>query len=258
MRVIYYNIHIPKNAGSTFNRILQRCFSDRFFTYPNPYAGNIYSQEEKRDFLLRNEKATCISGHGMRYSGPPVPGVSYRYMTFLRHPVERLVSLYAYEQRMSPETHSSHRQIDGWIDRRLNEDNALTNYQAFHIIGTSNPIEVSFEQARDVLNRFFFIGLAEMFDESLVLFRKKMHVNLLNLRYEKRNVTDSRVRFPISKETRQRLIDLNRVDMQLYEWAHAEFSQLLSKLAPEVISKVKLLRFINKLYSRSAFIRSKL
>src|SRR5262245_22245463 len=128
MRTIYVYIHIPKNAGQTFSRILDHYFKPDLGLPVETRPGHILSEVEKRDYLRRHPRLRCVTGHAFRYPGPALPGVQYHYLTFLRDPVERMVSLYAYEQQITPASHCSHGPIESWIDFRLTEDNALTNF----------------------------------------------------------------------------------------------------------------------------------
>jgi hypothetical protein len=230
MKMVYVHVHLAKNGGETFNSILRRYFGRGYCRFPEASPGYVATAEEKRVFLAERPQARCVSGHAFRYPGPAEDGLEYRYLAFLRHPVERLISLYAYEQKRSPAEHSSHRPIEEWIERRLAEDNALTNYQAFHVIGERDAAGVSFERARQVLDSFFFVGITELYDRSLLLLAKQMGITLYDVYYQKKNATDSKERFPVSEETWQRLLAMNEVDMGLYEYGRGRLERELEQM----------------------------
>jgi galactose-3-O-sulfotransferase len=232
MTPIYINIHIPKNAGQTFNDILARLFDERYAYITEARPGYILSPEEKLEWLARHPQARCLSSHTFRYPAPPMPGVSYRYLTFLRHPAERLVSLYAYEQQQTSASpaHSSHRPIEAWIEARLQEDNAVTNFQTYHLLGGRSFDQLDLEQARPLVDSFFFVGIVERFDQSLLLLASRLRKSYVDFTYRKLNVTRSAERFPISAAARQRLLELNQLDLQLYEYAAQRLERDLAAL----------------------------
>jgi hypothetical protein len=241
MTVIYINVHIPKNAGTTFNGILQRLFEKQYVDVGEERPGQVLSADEKARVLAKNAQARCFSSHSLRYPGPPAPGVQYRYLTFLRHPVERLVSLYAYEQQLEARNpaHSSHRPIQEWIEARLQDDNALTNFQTFHLLGSRTLGDLNLEHAYRLVDRFFLVGIVERFNHSLLLLASRMRLPYYNFVYRKSNVTGSAERFPIDPALTQRLMDLNQLDLQLYEYALQRLEQDLAALPAGQLTKAE-------------------
>jgi hypothetical protein len=234
MTVIYIHIHIPKNAGTTFNGILRRQFGHRYIDVGETWPGQVLSADEKAQVLARNAEARCISSHSFRYPAPPTPGVEYRYITFLRHPLGRLVSLYAFEKQVAANnpSHSSHRSMEEWVESRLQEDNALTNFQTFHLLGLPAPGELDLEQAYRLVDSFFLVGIVESFDPSLLLLANRMRRPYYNYAYRKDNVTRSSERFPVTDALKQRLLDLNSLDLHLYDYAVQRLRQGLAAMPP--------------------------
>jgi len=230
-QIKYIHIHVPKNGGSTFNAILARHFGAQNMSNYKFSPGQIFSEDEKRNCLAAYPDCACINGHVFRFPGPVLPDTEYRYLTFLRQPIARLMSLYAYERKTSDPSHCSHRSFEEWIDIRLtSQDNALTNYQTFHICGGSLGEPFDFELARRILDTFFFVGIIEDFDNSLLVLAYKMKLSALEMNYRTVNATNSRSMFSINPQTRQRLEELNQIDMQLYEYAYAQHQQNLKGL----------------------------
>jgi hypothetical protein len=236
MRHIYIHLHIAKNGGQTFDLILRRLFGRGFVRAPEQRPGHVMTPEEKQRLLREPPHARCISGHAFRYPAPPLAGAEFRYLTFLRHPVARLVSLYAYEQQLTANqaAHASHLPIEAWIEARLAEDNALTNYQTFHLLGLNDPAQVqsaaSLAQACQRVDALFFVGLTERFDDSLLLLARRMRRPHQQFYYQRVNATGSRERFPISAAVRQHLLDLNQMDAELYSYAERKLDQALTAI----------------------------
>jgi hypothetical protein len=238
MTVIYIHIHIPKNAGTTFNGILRRQFGNQYVDVGEAWPGQVLSADEKALSLMSHAKSRCISSHSFRYPAPPRPGVEYRYITFLRHPIERMVSLYAFEKQLTANNpaHSSHRSMEEWIESRLREDNALSNYQTFHILGGAAPGELNLEQACRLVDSFFLVGIVENFDSSLLLLASRMGRPYYNFAYRKENVTRALERFPITEALKQRLLDLNQLDLQLYQYAVQRLQQDLGAMPTHTLA----------------------
>ena len=232
--VVYINLHIPKNAGQTFSQILERLFGEQFVHVAEAWPGYILPVDEKAQIFQEHPEARCISGHAFRYPAPDRPGVEFRYLTFFRHPVERLISLYAYEQQVtaSDPSHSSHGPIEEWIEARLAEDNALTNFQTFHPLGVRSPAELDFERACQMVDELFFVGIVERFDQALNVLARRMRRPIYDFSYRTANVTRSRERFPISVRVRQRLLELNQLDLQLYDYARQRLDRDLTEIPP--------------------------
>jgi hypothetical protein len=234
MTVVYIHVHIPKNAGTTFNNILRRNFGNGYATTPEPRPGYIMSPAEKRAWLRGHPNTTCVSGHAFRYPAPPEPGRQFRYIAFLREPVARLVSLYAYERQIEAGTnHSSQRSVEEWVEARFLEKNALENYQTMHLLGVGSPEEIDLRQAKRLVDKFFLVGLTEAFDDSLRLLAQRAGLSQTALQYQRENVTNSKEVFPITKTTRQRLLDLNTIDAELYAYAQAKLARDLARLAAD-------------------------
>ena len=118
-QIKYIHIHVPKNGGSTFNAILARHFGAQNMSNYKFSPGQIFSEDEKRNCLAAYPDCACINGHVFRFPGPVLPDTEYRYLTFLRQPIARLMSLYAYERKTSDPSHCSHRFKRGQLcDRR--------------------------------------------------------------------------------------------------------------------------------------------
>ena len=96
------HVHIPKNAGSTFNSALRGHFRSGYVDlYCRDKPGYFYSQEELADLIATHRDAQAVASHSIRYPLPDLPGISYEYVTFLRDPIDRAVSLYFYEKKIS-------------------------------------------------------------------------------------------------------------------------------------------------------------
>jgi hypothetical protein len=105
---IFFHVHVPKCGGSSLNVLLERCFKDRFAYLYNDEPEHILSVEEIGDFVARNPTVDCIASHGIRVFPPLVNDRPAHYITFLRNPVDRLVSCARHLVREFPGLNAGH------------------------------------------------------------------------------------------------------------------------------------------------------
>ncbi|MFH1845155.1 MAG: sulfotransferase [bacterium] len=217
-------LHIPKTAGSTLRRIVERQYDAR----------QIFTLEgwrvSERDFMRLSPKlhrqVRLLEGHQFFGLHELLPTES-RYITMLRDPVERIVSQY-YHILRSPE-HYLHEQVTG--DNLSVADFAtaglapeLDNGQLRYVAGLSElPVGQCtpdhLELARRHLERYFAVtGLVERFDESIVLMKR-----ILGWQpplYLPTNIDRRRNdREPLTAEARAAIRDANRLDYEFYRFA---------------------------------------
>ena len=183
-----------------------------------------------------------------------LPGAA-AYVTILRNPVDRIVSIYYYALRR-PEWALR----DEINQRRLSlHDFALSdaaaefnNGQTRMLSGSDDPINSpnALEKARENLRRHFLLaGLMERLDESVLLCRK-----LLGWRrvfYQRKNVNRHRVRVEdIPRDTLAAIERNNTLDLELYEMACKRFDELL-RHDPTVARDLDRFRRFNAVYSRA-------
>ena len=214
--------HIQKTAGVTVEWILRRSFGWhhcevepwRNFGGKERYYATTYSAEDHARVLRVYGRVDSIAGHHVKPRGDLAevyPGV--RYFTFLREPVRRTASHY---QHMVRNTEEYKQSCEHWL-----EDERFHNLQTKHIAGVDDA-----EAAMRVLReRCFFVGLVERFDESLVLFQRRVGDPRLDVRYRRENVaSDSSISRRLLDEPRTRdiLEAANRTDRILFDRVQRE------------------------------------
>ena len=222
-------VHIPKTAGSTFSSILACIYPERRYSIYDfaqiPDFGHMPEAERTEIDLLQGHFLYGIHQYIPRYS---------RYITFLRDPVERIVSLYYYLLRV-PGNYlhdtlvSNNISLADFVGSRLTSE--IYNFQVRLIAGADQPSVDSFPvldestllQAKQRLaSDFLAFGITEKFDESLVLLSRSLGWKLFsrNLFYRKQNVTHNRKRLAdVSPEIIDMIHRNNQLDQQLYEYA---------------------------------------
>jgi hypothetical protein len=214
------HIHIPKNAGSTIHSILDREFKQHHYSFYTDRRGNFLSDVEFQSLLNSIPKDTqCFSGHDIRpLDFATSKELNLHYFTFIRHPIERAISLYFFEKSRTQSSHISHASFQEYIQERPTHDNAISNWQVQNLTS-----EASFEAAKSTLEQFLFVGLVEHFDKSLLLFNKALTnkgMPKINTIYASKNVSKAKTlnRSSIDQESREKLEALNTEDIKLWEY----------------------------------------
>lgn len=97
-RFVILHYHVFKNGGSTIEAILEREFGGGFATLHGPHASSTLDGRDLERFLRRNPGVTAVSSHHLRYPKPAIRHTVIFDCLFLRHPLERLDSLYRYSR----------------------------------------------------------------------------------------------------------------------------------------------------------------
>ena len=219
-------LHIPKTGGSTIYKVLER-------QYSRAQTLRLESSQIARFKTLpaaQHGRYRLIQGHFYFGLHRFVPGAS-TYMTFLRRPVERVLSFYYYA-RSTPDHYLYSQLVTERLDlktllaRELTSE--LCNGQTRQLAGDEweDPERVitraALERAQANLTHFRVVGLLEEFDASLLLLRRAFGWRFPF--YVKENVTKKKETF-LDAETRGLIEEANRLDLELYEYARKLFDE---------------------------------
>lgn len=210
------HLHIPKNGGQTLNSILRRYYGDGFREmYRRDAPGRFWTPDEVGVLMREHSTALAIASHELRYPLPPLSGVNYQYVTFLRHPVERIVSLYYFERRQNADdlAHRSRASLQEYLDRLI-ETNAVNAWQCRHLTGGTD-----LERGKQVLRSLDVVGLVERFDASLVLASHRLGLPIRAMTYTRQNVSKSfSAREYLSSDLYDRVLKATGVAVDLYRF----------------------------------------
>jgi hypothetical protein len=274
-------LHIGKTAGVTLHQVLQRQFPRSQILWlhrvprsmlleaaagsglgagPGPEArasgrrpdrelSLAYVASLPRDTLLR---LRLIEGHTIFgiHRWVPRPAV---YATFLRHPVARTFSGYAYIRRRPrhPLYSLSHSLSLGEF-LRSGAALQLDNGQTRAIAGdTTTPFGECgpdlLEQAKRNIDRHFaVVGLTERFDESLLLLQRAF--GWRDVRYVRANVSRrARTSHRADPAVRRVIEEYNQLDLELYEWVRDRVRRATQE-DPSFDEQLRRFRRANALY----------
>lgn len=252
-------MHIGHTGGTTMHQVVERQYrrADLYYLYTqydDPMARLMQMSEAERAAYR------VYMGHLMYGLHRWVPGES-AYFTWMRHPVERILSSYFYfmrkpnlknyraytEGRVSWERHLRRRWHSiAQIARVVGGDDAVL---------LANTVDDVPENATEVaighLERdFALVGLTERYDEMLLLMRQRLGWTA-PITYVRQNVGQNRPRFGDLSEADQRLVArAAEVEMPLYEYAGRRFARDLEEYQGDIERDLAEFRQANAAYSQ--------
>lgn len=252
-------IHIPKAAGTTLHRIIERQYPRNTIYTINGANVQKSIQEFKNLSEIERQKIRCLKGHmpfGL-HKYLPRPAA---YITLLRNPVDRIISHYYYVLR-TPSHYlynvvtSENMSLSDYVSSGISPE--LTNGQTRLISGVERvdsitgdePVSADIlEIAKRNLQDYFIVGgLSERFDESLILFKSLLRWR--NIFYIKQNVTRSRPsKREIPRKTMEVIEKHNKLDMELYEFAKQMFEEQIREQGASFKDELRTFQLLNKAY----------
>ncbi|MDG2459525.1 MAG: sulfotransferase family 2 domain-containing protein [Luminiphilus sp.] len=98
-RSVLVHYHIFKNAGTSFERVLDENFGDRHMTFDGPFSFSQVNQDQLATVIDHHPSQCAFSSHQIHL---PVPSsLNFRAIpiVFVRHPLLRIRSVYLFGQR---------------------------------------------------------------------------------------------------------------------------------------------------------------
>ncbi|MFT4615106.1 MAG: GT2 family glycosyltransferase [Bacteroidia bacterium] len=249
-RPVILHCHLFKNAGSTLDWSLARSFDSRFMDHRDDE-----SMRQGKSFLGKyiddHPELSAISSHHVRLPLPKSRRFNVLPIIALRHPIDRIGSVYQYERRQDASTPGAIKakelSFPDYVRWRMQPDTPPT-VRNFHIRFCSNSFgkETGKRQYLDALEQISAIPqliLVDRYDESIVLLENTLAPFFpgIDLSYVRQNVSADRqdsldkrvatVREGLGEELMSEVCEKNYWDLKLYEDAQAIFAQRFSRVA---------------------------
>lgn len=244
-------MHILKTGGSTLQAILQKQYSEWILTNENE---KVLNNETIKELMLEKniENVKCVFGHfpfGVHnhFSTP------YQYITFIRDPVERVISLYYYIK--NTKGHSMYNDLqevslEEFVSRKEYK-HLVRNHQTGYLSGECSLI-TGYENVpnlslaiQNIRKDFAVVGIMEMYEESLYLMKQKLKWSEQIFNYSIQNVNKNKpLREQIPLEIIGQIEELNILDRELYNFAKEWLIKAINKLTP--VEKTQLTNFKQK------------
>jgi hypothetical protein len=239
-------LHLPKCGGTTLNRIIEWEYDPMRVFSIDPVLHLWSFQKLNRWSPKRLERMQVFKGHMPFGIHKRLPQPS-TYITFLRDPVERVISGY-YFMRNYP-LHPHHRSVSKLTLEEFVRVWPNHNVQCKYISGrpfvgnfhAGDCDEEVLAAAKENLNRYFsLVGITERFDEGLAILKIMFgwHIS----KYAKFNVTKTRqAKKNLPAATVELIAAREKYDMALYEYALPIFEQTRQKYGDEIQKQLDLI-----------------
>ncbi|NEX23237.1 sulfotransferase family 2 domain-containing protein [Thiorhodococcus mannitoliphagus] len=175
-RHIILHYHLFKNAGTSLDQILKQNFKDGWHEHEGPGPG--WRSEDVTEYLRQHPEILVLSSHTALLPAAVLPDTTVYPIIFIRHPIDRIRSVYEFERKQIADTEGSRvaKEVDmaGYIKWRLSRkgDRSIRNFQAYRLAFAVpeilDGVKLSEEErAMKALKTLPFVGVVEQFDESL-------------------------------------------------------------------------------------------
>ena len=246
-------LHLPKTGGSTLTTLLRWQYRSlhpdqimRFITQERTF------EEMDRLPLEQRARLKLLVGH-FAYGVHEYIPKPCSYITIVREPVQRVVSVYRYilsapSHPLHEKLTSSSMSLDDFIGSGIHHyqtDNALTRQLGGRDEeGDLTPRDV--ETAQRNLRSFLAVGLTEAFDESMIMMKR-----ILRWRtpfYFNRNMSKTGPRpEELAATTLELIREHNTFDVELYKLARSQFDLLVKQRGPRFNEEVNRFKLLNRL-----------
>jgi hypothetical protein len=212
--------HIPKSGGTTMGKILERNFGAGFYPYYGLWDRYMFEAADVAGMCDLHPQYTCLASHLFSLDLPyDSPRFTFRAFSFLRHPVERALSLYFYSFRMARENpgYQPPGSIEEFFAPILDKktDGRFFDGQ-MQFLSNQKPAAWPLEKIdRLMAEQRVLLAPCERFDDACLLLEHRFPHAFRNAAYGRsRNRSDRRE--PVKEDLRQRLAEANPRDMDLY------------------------------------------
>jgi hypothetical protein len=250
-------VHLPKCGGTTLNRIIEWEYSPLRIFSIDPILYLWSYQKLNRWPASRLAKMQVLKGHMPFGIHRRLPQPS-TYITFLRDPVERVISAYYFARNYL--LHPKHR----WISKLTLEEyvrvspnhNVQTKYlSGREFVGDYHAGDCTEEMLamakENLIRNFSLVGLTERFDEGLAIL--KIIFGWQISKYANFNVTKTRLKkTSLPASTVELIKERNQYDVSLYDFGVPIFNETRARYGDEVQKQIDLIseaRELSKLES---------
>ena len=257
---LYIFLHIPKCAGTTFSEHLKYNFKSRQRLSIGPSRHRGFQERSEVDDYIHSLPASVkdgiqvVFGHSVYYGIHEHFSRPARYITFLREPVSQVISHYEYflqhydsliadqPSRGYPKD-KSELTFDRW--RQIFDVNmqipTVLNYAVNGRIGVNGDADINeahLECAKQILDKYYFVGLLESFEEdSLFLYDE---LGMRRFIRKPQNVARKK-HLHVDEMLKQEIRSAVTLDLRLYDYAvslNRSFKDKREDL-PEIAERVR-------------------
>jgi hypothetical protein len=255
MRHVLIHGHIFKNAGTTFDWSLARSFGEDFLDHREDRQMREQAAKCLRTVVSAAPGLRAVSSHHMCYPLPDMSDIAFHPVYLLRHPIERIASVYAFERQQDSQSlgaiAAKEKNFQEYVSWRMQNSvpRTIRDYQACNVSGLHDdhakaPAPVQWlRRSVNHLASIDCVGVVDRYDESMVVFEHQLSAFFpdIDLAYIRQNVTQrettamdlaSRVQAclerlgPLASE----VISNNSYDLALYRQANQKLDEAFASV----------------------------
>ncbi|MCP4407235.1 MAG: sulfotransferase family protein [Gammaproteobacteria bacterium] len=271
-------LHIPKTGGTTLRKTCiyrnyhsaERYGAETYLAKKRLHRGIYYYPvgfyNKDPELAIPEPVSRALGRHDIRaVTGHFCFGIHQyvvkpsTYITLLRNPVDRIISLYHHLRRWANPDQALHAKIvkeNIFLDEFVKKFSLreLSNDQTRRIAGLEpgqrRYSKTALNTAKDNLHEHFsVIGLTERFDETLILLKRRFGWTE-DLRYHPKHVTRNRPSANILPNSSiAAIMERNELDIELYEFAKELFDEAISSQDAGFHNEVEEFKSMNARYT---------
>jgi hypothetical protein len=234
-RTVVVHYHFFKNAGTSVDATLRENFGNGWVARERPPMGRLLSEAVGK-IIEDDPEIVVLSSHTALMPPPDVPVCTIVPIVFVRHPLDRLRSIYEFERRQTEETLGATmaKRLDiagylGWrLERSQKADATAASFQTTRLAGFRVSPTERLSRALDRIDELPFVGLVEEFEASIEALQRLLvqYFPSVRLRPMWENASDRRIsleerigrlRASIPDDLYERLVISNADDLAVWE-----------------------------------------
>ena len=238
-RRIVLHYHLFKNAGTSVDRALKAHFKEGWATHEGDTVR--WPSHAVARHLVDRPEIVVLSSHTASLPVPKIAGAQVFPVIFLRHPIDRVRSMYEFEVKQGGATEASRMaertDLKGYVRWRLDRrgDRAFKNFQTLRFAFGTFETGREADRALATVEALPFVGLVERYEASMDRLTDYLAPAFPGFRgvVTKANTTQregeslqdrlDRMKAQLGEDLYARLVSENRHDMNLYAAAEARF-----------------------------------
>lgn len=242
---VWFNIHIPKCAGSSFASILQRNFKGAFGDGRGFDPPMKYGISETTEILKKYPRLRCFSDHKLTMHLPyDFPDKDVRAIAFIREPVSRFISHYFYCRNNAIHNFdplAKQLTLEDYIQEVLLKEKriGLLNGQTYQLTGINTGRDLSKLQALTESKKLLLFPVSR-FDEACILLERCFSDDFSDCAYVRKNVSIRNQ--PVLPDEHKIIEEAMALDKQLFAMANAQMDSLSKTLFVEEIDRQRAIR----------------
>lgn len=182
-RPVLLHYHTFKNAGSTIDACLQRCFPNAWANFDGPVP-EFFIHHSELEIIARNRPhLKAMSSHQIRLPVPVCDDIEFLPIVFIRRPELRLASIWRFQRQRTDEhpatTKAQALDFRSWLKELLDAyPVGIPQYSQAHLFSfnlnqrTKRDDDRISEYAMRNITSLPLVGIVERFDESMNAFTK--------------------------------------------------------------------------------------